>query len=198
VVATALFGGVAPAVGPDAIDGGPSALARWLSPVFARTHGAIGPGLRILVRALEPWKHEAVDAFAYFMPPGDKRVFEDEAVREMFQNDLYHGARSYMQAILLDAVLFGRDWGFRLNEIEGPVHLWYGDADNIVPLAHGEHIAARLPNAILRIRPEEGHLGSLGPEVSHEIFDAFLGHWPEAEDEAEAEAATDESDSSAA
>jgi pimeloyl-ACP methyl ester carboxylesterase len=58
------------------------------------------------------------------------------------------------------------------------VHLWYGDSDTIVPRQHGEHLAARIPGAKLRIRPEEGHLGGLG--ASREVFDALLGHWPEA------------------
>jgi pimeloyl-ACP methyl ester carboxylesterase len=53
--------------------------------------------------------------------------------------------------------------------------MWYGDADVIVPLAHGEHMARRIPDAVLRVRPEEGHLGGLG--ASDEIFDAILGHW---------------------
>jgi pimeloyl-ACP methyl ester carboxylesterase len=53
------------------------------------------------------------------------------------------------------------------------VHLFYGDADNIVPLEHGEHLARILPSAKLYIRPEEGHLGGLG--ATREIFAALLG-----------------------
>jgi pimeloyl-ACP methyl ester carboxylesterase len=52
------------------------------------------------------------------------------------------------------------------------VHLFYGDADNIVPLAHGKHLARILPDAKLVIRPEEGHLGGLG--ATHEVFEALL------------------------
>ena len=63
-----------------------------------------------------------------------------------------------------------------LRQIETPVYLLYGDADNIVPIAHGEHLAERLPNADFRIRPGEGHLGGLG--ASEEIFDDLLAHWP--------------------
>jgi pimeloyl-ACP methyl ester carboxylesterase len=56
--------------------------------------------------------------------------------------------------------------------------MWYGDADVIVPIAHGEHMAERIPHAVLRIRPEEGHLGGLG--ATDEVFDALLGHWGDA------------------
>ena len=49
-----------------------------------------------------------------------------------------------------------------------------------VPVEHGEHLAERIPRAVLRIRPEEGHLGGLG--AAREIFDVILGHWPEGDD----------------
>jgi pimeloyl-ACP methyl ester carboxylesterase len=56
-----------------------------------------------------------------------------------------------------------------------PVHLWYGDADNIVPLAHGEHMARRIPGSVLKVRPEEGHLGGLG--ASREVIETLLEEW---------------------
>jgi pimeloyl-ACP methyl ester carboxylesterase len=77
----------------------------------------------------------------------------------------------------LDVILFGRAWGFALEDVSTPVFLRYGDADIIVPSAHGEHMANRLPNAELRVYPGEGHVGSFG--ASREIFDALLESWPE-------------------
>jgi pimeloyl-ACP methyl ester carboxylesterase len=114
------------------------------------------------------------------MPPGDQRIFEDPALREMFLEDLILGSRRYMQAIFLDAMLFGRPWGFSLADLRVPIHLWYGDSDTIVPVHHGEHLARRIPGAKLRVRVEEGHLGGLG--ASEEIFDALLEHWPDRKD----------------
>ena len=81
-----------------------------------------------------------------------------------------------MHAPWLDTILFGRAWGFALEDVRVPAFLRYGDADVIVPIAHGEHMASRLPDAELRIYPGEGHVGSLG--ASHEIFDALLERWP--------------------
>jgi pimeloyl-ACP methyl ester carboxylesterase len=175
VVAVAVLGGVAPTVGNDAAPGGVSGLTRFFSPIFSRTRRPLGFAMRGLVRALEPLGDRAIDLFASYMPPGDQRIFADAAVREMFQDDILHGSRHHMQGLFLDVVLFGRHWGFSLDEIVVPVHMWYGDADNIVPSAHGEHMAAILPDAVFRLRPEEGHLGGLG--ASREIFDAILGHW---------------------
>lgn len=175
VAAAALLGGVAPSVGEDAAPGGVSPLVRTLSPVVRLARRPLGAVLPRILPALEPVAGQAMDLFASTMPPGDRRVFEDPAIRKMFIEDLLVGARRHMQAFMLDTYLFGRPWGFSLREIRVPVHMWYGDADVIVPLAHGEHMARRIPDAVLRVRPEEGHLGGLG--ASDEIFDAILGHW---------------------
>ena len=179
IVAVAVLGGVAPATGPEAASGGTSTLTRVFSPIFAYTHKPLDPIMRNLVRVLEPLADRAIDLFASMMPPGDQRVFADPAIRQMFQEDLLHGSRQHMQAAFLDAILFGREWGFSLEAIRVPIHMWYGDADNIVPVAHGEHMAEKIPEATLRVRAEEGHLGGLG--ASREIFDALLDHFPESE-----------------
>lgn len=175
VVAAAVLGGVAPAVGSEAASGGTSGLTSRISPLIGFTHAPLGGAMRRLISALEPYGEQAIDLFARFMPPGDKEVFADPAIREMFQDDLQQGSRRQMHAIFLDARLFGRPWGFSLRDIEVPIHMWYGDADNIVPVEHGEHMAKHLPNAVLRVRAGEGHLGGLG--ASHEIFDAILAHF---------------------
>jgi pimeloyl-ACP methyl ester carboxylesterase len=178
VVAAAVLGGVAPAVGPDAAPGGASGLIRAFAPLMLRARRPVGNALRSLIRLLEPLADQAVDLFARMMPPGDQRIFEDPALRDMFKDDLIAGGRRNMQAICLDVGLFARDWGFALEDLEVPVHLWYGDGDIIVPAHHGEHLARRIPGARLRIRPGEGHLGGLG--ASEEVFDTILGHWPDA------------------
>jgi pimeloyl-ACP methyl ester carboxylesterase len=176
VVAAALLSGVAPAVGPDAAEGGASGLIRIVAPLLQRGRQPVGGLLRGLVRLLEPLADRAVDLFARQMPPGDQRLFEDAAMRRMFQEDLILGGRLNMQAVCLDVSLFARPWGFALADIEVPVHLWYGDSDNIVPVEHGRHLAQRIPGAALRIRPGEGHLGGLG--AAEEVFDAVFAHWP--------------------
>ncbi len=178
VVVTALLGGVAPSRGRERAAGGPSALVRYASPLIARTHGPLGHLMARAVRSLEPLADPAIDLFASFMPPGDRLVFDDPLVRRMFVDDMLHAADRHLHAPLMDAILFGRHWGFELADIEGRVLLWYGDADNIVPFTHGEHMAGLLRSATLARRPGEGHLGGLG--ASEELFDAILGARDEA------------------
>lgn len=176
VLAATILGGVAPAVGVDAAAGGASRLARTLSPVVKHLRVPLKSLLLRLIRRLEPHVDKSMNAVARLMPPGDQLVFEDPAIRTMFEDDILLASKHQMQAMLHDVVIFGRDWGFELGGIITPVYLLYGDADNIVPLKHGEHMAQRLPNAELRVRVGEGHLGGLG--ASAEIFDDLLAHWP--------------------
>lgn len=175
IVAVAVLGGVAPAVGDDAAPGGLSRASPTLSRLARLAHTPLGFVLPRLSPVFERTADQGMDLFASFMPPGDQRVFEDPAVRKMFIEDFVLGSRRHMQAFLLDAFLFGRPWGFSLRDLRVPVHMWYGDADVIVPLSHAEHMAERIPRAVLRVRPEEGHLGGLG--ASDEVFAAILGHW---------------------
>ncbi len=177
VVAVAVLGGVAPAVGPEAAEGGVSTLIRTFSPLVKHLRAPLNVFMRNLIKVLEPFGDKAVDLAASMMPPGDQRIFAEPAMRHMFKEDLQHGSREQMQAIFHDAHLFGRDWGFWLKDLRVPVYLWYGDADNIVPIEHGQHMADHIPNAEFRIRHDEGHLGGLG--ATQEIFDAILSHWPE-------------------
>ena len=65
----------------------------------------------------------------------------------MFLDDLINGSRKQFQAPLADVLLFARDWGFDLADVKVPVRWWHGDADHIVPFAHGVHVVDRLPDA---------------------------------------------------
>jgi len=93
----------------------------------------------------------------------------------MFLDDIVRGTRRYATAPLLDLSLFHRDWGFSLRDVVPPIRLWHGDADNIVPLAHAEHLASLIPDVELRIRPGESHLAAMA--AAEEIFEALLQLW---------------------
>jgi pimeloyl-ACP methyl ester carboxylesterase len=57
-----------------------------------------------------------------------------------------------------DDLAFVRGWGFDPGTIAVPVQVWQGRQDRMVPLAHGEWLARRLPRVDARISPDDGHL----------------------------------------
>ncbi|MGW7349533.1 alpha/beta fold hydrolase [Streptomyces sp. NPDC054854] len=55
--------------------------------------------------------------------------------------------------------LFGTDWGFDPADISVPARIWHGGLDTLVPPAHGEWLAARMPRATLIRQDDAGHGG---------------------------------------
>ncbi|GLY14466.1 alpha/beta hydrolase [Kineosporia sp. NBRC 101677] len=69
-------------------------------------------------------------------------------------------------------VLQQRDWGFDLRTLSTPVTLWHSPADDQVPFAAAEIVAARIPGAVLHEQTEPGHFPS-EPTVRAAL--SFLG-----------------------
>jgi pimeloyl-ACP methyl ester carboxylesterase len=102
-------------------------------------------------------------------------VFDDPEIEAMLIDDLVVGSRRRFGAVVHDAALMGRPWGFDLGDIEVPVFWWHGDADNIVPLAHAGHVSALLPTCELSIRPEQSHMG--GFAVADVVLETIIDTW---------------------
>ncbi len=57
-----------------------------------------------------------------------------------------------------DDLAFVAPWGFELSEITVPVEVHYGSQDVLVPAAHGEWLAAHVPNAKVVVNHDQGHM----------------------------------------
>ena len=169
-----VLGGVAPTRGDDAIGGGLVSLATRFAPLIPPFRVPLGLAIGLVVTALMPVGGPALELYARVSPPGDREVFAREEIKAMFLNDLTD-TRGRLRAPVDDVILFTRDWGFRLRDVTPPVKWWHGDADHIVPLAHGEHCVERLPDAELFIRPGESHLG--GFAAAEEVLETLLESW---------------------
>ncbi|MEU8777384.1 alpha/beta hydrolase [Streptomyces sp. NPDC048606] len=55
--------------------------------------------------------------------------------------------------------IFGTAWGFDPADITVPTRMWHGGLDTLVPPAHGEWLAARIPTATLVRQDDAGHAG---------------------------------------
>jgi pimeloyl-ACP methyl ester carboxylesterase len=172
VLGVEVIGGVAPTVGPDAIGGGAVALAAPLAPLVAVGRVPLGMALTAAIRVVRPLAGSFLDLYRIVQPEGDKRLLGRPEFRAMFLDDLLNGSRKQVTAPLSDMLLFARDWGFRLEDVDTPVRWWHGDADHIVPLAHGIHCVERLPDAKLFTIEGESHLGGLG--LAEEILGGLL------------------------
>ena len=72
-----------------------------------------------------------------------------------------------------DDMAFVRGWGIELATIPGPVHIWQGAHDRMVPLAHGTWLAEHVGGACPHLFDEHGHLTLLVdslPQILDELI----------------------------
>lgn len=168
-----VLGGVVPSRGPDAIGGGLVGVATRFSSVLPVVRRPMGRLLTGLVRGIKPLGHQALVLYSKVSPEGDRAVLERPEIEAMFLDDLTTNGGRSMQAFVDDAILFTRDWGFSVGDVEQRVTWWHGDADHIVPFRHAQHLVPRLRDAELRVRHGESHLGGLG--AAHEVLQTVVG-----------------------
>jgi pimeloyl-ACP methyl ester carboxylesterase len=179
VLAVGVLGGVAPTRGPDAIGGGVMALGSFMAPLLSVAGFPIRLAAAGFIRLLKPVAEPALYLYARISPEGDRRLLVRPEFKAMFLDDLLNGSRKQLAAPFADVIVFAKDWGFRLDQVKIPVRWWHGDRDHIVPFAHGEHVVARLPDAVLTTLSGESHLAGLG--FAEQILRTMIELWDDIE-----------------
>ena len=167
IVAAATIGGVAPypAEGIDWFEG--------MGPENIEEFGASLEGPDALIafkeRAWPIWRNvtgeQIAEAFGGLIDEVDRGSLTGEFAEE--------GAASFREGLRIgywgwfdDDMAFNRSWGFELEPMTVPVHLWQGGHDKMVPYAHGQWLANHVGSACPHLLPEHGHLtlvlGSIG------------------------------------
>jgi pimeloyl-ACP methyl ester carboxylesterase len=158
-IATLVIAGVGPAdsldldflagMGQDNLDefaaafGGESDLRPYLDAQRPALVGATAEGV--------------IRSMASLLPDVDRAVLTDEFGADM-AGSFGDALQVSVDGWLDDDLAFVTEWGFSLDEIASPVHLWQGDQDLMVPFAHGQWLAANVPDATAHLLPAEGHL----------------------------------------
>jgi len=57
-----------------------------------------------------------------------------------------------------DGLAIMAPWEFSLHDVRVPVSIWQGSQDGMVPLSHGEWLAANVPGARAHLSQTEGHI----------------------------------------
>ncbi len=148
---------VAPADAPNATKD-MVALNRWLLAVARRApwlaQCIAGVCLRALWRKghqVIPWQIEARLSLA------DRQTLASQDLRAALTASSVEALRHGARAAAADGLLYGRPWGFSLQEIHVPVHLWHGEMDVVVPPAMGRYLAGAIPNCRAKFYPHDGH-----------------------------------------
>jgi pimeloyl-ACP methyl ester carboxylesterase len=173
LTAAGIVSGIGPLDAPGALDGmGKSdrqayALARaapWLlRPIFWQ-----------MARGLRKNPDKTIAEFMADVSEPDKAAMAQPDVKEvairMFNGAFAQGGR----ATAWEYALFTRPWGFRLEEIAMPVHLWHGEMDTMCPCTMGRYVANSIPDCRCTFYPYDGHVSLI---VNHfeEVLSAMVG-----------------------
>lgn len=110
----------------------------------------------------------------YPMSEADLDVMANGAVAVQVRRSMTEALRPGVDGWVDDNLAFVKPWGFDIKTISVPVRVGYGEADTLVPAAHGRWLAAHVPGAI-EVVETDGHLGDIDPEKAAARFRWLAG-----------------------
>lgn len=97
------------------------------------------------------------EAFGSLLPEVDRRALTGEFAEDITA-DLRGAVSTGIDGWLDDDLALVEPWGFDLGEIDVPVTLWHGTADQMAPIAEARVLTAAVPGINPHIVDGEGHL----------------------------------------
>lgn len=148
---------VAPADAPDATKG-MVAVNRWLLRMAHHTprlaECLAGVCLKIIWRKGEQAIPRQIELR---LAPADQRALASAELRQALMASSVEALRHGVRGAAADGLLYGRPWGFSLQQIRTPTFLWHGEKDVVVPATMGRHLAKHIPNCHAQFFAEDGH-----------------------------------------
>jgi pimeloyl-ACP methyl ester carboxylesterase len=99
-----------------------------------------------------------LDMLAAELPESDRAIMRQPETRAVMRASFVESARQGSRGWADDDLAFVRPWGFELEQVAVDVRLWQGGLDVLVPRAHAEYMAGRLPHSSIQMVPGAGHL----------------------------------------
>ncbi|MGH8659606.1 MAG: alpha/beta fold hydrolase [Gammaproteobacteria bacterium] len=90
-------------------------------------------------------------------PEADRSVLLQPEINQILFDSAREALRQGTEGALWDFIAYAHPWGFEPQGIRSRVQLWHGEADALVPPAHGRYFATELPNVAADFVPGEGH-----------------------------------------
>jgi pimeloyl-ACP methyl ester carboxylesterase len=163
--------GIVSGVGPLAEPGSEDemmAFNRLVTRLARQSHYLVYPLFAFSTSLFRRWPEMSIRATSGQLSSSDIEIMSRPEVRSAYIDSYRRAPTTSALAAAQDFSLFARGWGFRLEDITLPVHVWHGDDDRNVPISHGHLQAERIPGARMHDCPGEGHL--LGLDRLEEIL----------------------------
>lgn len=157
LTAAAIISGVGPFEAPGATEG-MSRQNRVLFALSRRAPWLSGIPLFVMAQVIRRWPDRALTQMTKAMPDADRKVLSDPAVAGAFKADAREAFRRGIRGAVQEGTLYARPWGFSLEAIRIPVHLWQGGVDRNVPPVMGRYQAQAIPDCVATFYDDEGHM----------------------------------------
>jgi pimeloyl-ACP methyl ester carboxylesterase len=134
-------------------------LYRWMMWFYRNQPALLRASFR-LVRPIVSWRTSLrmARSFLHTLPRPDAEALRDNAAFDIcFESQRRAWRGSGAEGIMADAEIYGKPWGFRLEDVDVPVRLWHGKQDRAFSFRVAEETAKRLPDCVARYMDNEGH-----------------------------------------
>jgi pimeloyl-ACP methyl ester carboxylesterase len=98
-----------------------------------------------------------VEGLGTLLPAVDRAVLTADVGKDMAAS-FAEGLRTGVDGWVDDDLAFAQHWGFELSQLTVPVFVWQGSDDLMVPFAHGQWLASRVPGVTSHLEQGQGHL----------------------------------------
>ncbi len=144
------------------------ALARHAPMLACRIAGPI------LVHEFDPDRDGVLDRMKESMAPADAKLLDDPVIAHAVLCDAAEAIRQGSLGVSWDIMLYTQPWGFSLEDVKVPLHLWHGEDDITVPPIFGRAMAAMIPECLTTYWKGEGHL--MAASRAGDIIDTMNEH----------------------
>lgn len=96
----------------------------------------------------------------------DQEILSRPENRRMLMENYAEAMRAGVRGFAREGIILSNAWGFGLEDITIPVHVWHGEEDANVSLSAARHVANTIPDCRASFLPGEGHW-------------LYLEHWEE-------------------
>ena len=105
---------------------------------------------------------DLVAAMGSLLPPVDRAHLAGQTGEELAE-ELRFSVAAGIWGWHDDDMAFTQPWGFDLDMVGSGAHIWQGSDDLMVPFAHGQWLANRIPGAAVSLLDGQGHLSLAEP-----------------------------------
>jgi pimeloyl-ACP methyl ester carboxylesterase len=154
LVAAGIISGLAPM---DQVKQGLSWRHRLMA-TLVRRRWLVNLVLELPARTAQRHPELIINILCQAAPREARQLLCHQEVRRTQLDGIPETFRHGVQGIAWELGLLSQPWGFNVEEIQVPVHLWHGEADAIVPVEMGRYLAEHIPNCQPRFIPGAGHL----------------------------------------